>query len=148
MSAPNLLALEPALVARLREALPASDATIRTAEDSEAILKGGARAPSIYVIYAGGQPVEALDAKRKPYPVRVRQDWLIVAAARNVASPEGWPGRAGAGALAGAALAALLGWTPEGALRPLQLIAMPDPGLVAGAQLCPFVLSTEILLGV
>lgn len=148
MSAPNLLALEPVLVARLREALSDVEVVIRTAEDAEAILKGGARAPSVYVIYAGGLPVEALDAQRKPMPVRVRQDWLIVPAARHVATPDGATARAAAGTLAGVALAALLGWTPQGALRPLQLIAMPDPGLVAGAQLCPFVLSTEILLGV
>lgn len=147
MSAVNLLALEPLLVARLREQITPTAAVIRTAEDSEAILAGGARAPSVYVIYAGGQPVEALDPRSKPRPVRVSQHWLIVAAARNVASPGGDAGRADAGTLAGAALTALLDWRPEGALRPLSLIAMPDPGLVAGAQLCPFVLSTEILLG-
>jgi hypothetical protein len=148
MTAPNLLALEPLLVARLRDQVPADAATIRTAADSDTILKSGARAPSVYVIYAGGGPTETLDARRKTRPVRVRQDWLIVATARNAAGiSEGAEARNEAGALAGIALTALLDWTPEGALRPLELIALPDPGLVAGAQLCPFVVSTEILYG-
>jgi len=143
----NPLALETEITARLAAELPPAAASVRTAADAEAILSGGARAPAVYVIYAGGEPLESL-ALSKPQPVRVRQDWLIVPAARNPAgTADGSAGRQEAGALAAAALAALLGWQPESALRPLSLMTMPDPGLVAGAQLVPFVLTTEILIG-
>jgi len=144
---PNLLTLEPLITERLRAEIAPTAAAIRTAIDAESILTGGARAPSVYVIYAGGVPVESL-SRGLPLPVRLRQDWLIVPAARNAAtSGDGAPARAEAGTLAATALTALLGWQPDGALRPFSLIAMPDPGLVAGAQLVPFVLSTEIIFG-
>lgn len=141
----SLLALEPLLLARLREQLPPGVPVLPKAS-LDAQAEGLLRAPAVYVIYAGGEVAERRPDGRA---VKLRQRWLCLVAVRNLAeSTSGQPAREDAGTLADVVLTALMGWQPPGASAPLSLVELPDLGYVAGYQTLPLVFATELVRSV
>lgn len=129
----SLLALEPALLSRLREALPRT-VHVLPLPDLEQVAAGRVQTPAVCVAYAGGS---VGDSRPDGRAVRVSQRWNCVIIVRNAAATtSGAPAREDVGAIADAVLGALLGWTPDG-FAPLALVALPVPGYVSGLMWLP-----------
>jgi len=125
----DFLALEPLLVARLREALPAP-VHVLAARDLAGLTEGTQPTPAVHVLYRSYRPGRATAAMWE----ELEQYWLTVIAVRN-ASTLGTAEalRADAGPLMGAVIAALGAWVPAlPGCKSLHLDAAPEAGFRAG----------------
>lgn len=132
MSAPdfsaNFLALEPILVARLREFLP-STVHVLAAKDLVGISEAVQPTPAVHVLYRGYRRGEPKPALR----VELAQIWWTVIAVRNVRDVgAGTDVRAEAGPLITATIAALDRYQPGAGFESLHLDNAPDAGYRAG----------------
>ncbi|MBK1710579.1 phage tail terminator protein [Marichromatium gracile] len=138
----GFLAVGPEILDRLEQVL-GDTARVRdraSPQDVRDLPGGGA---GVVVVYDGGRVCESRPDGRA---VRLEQRWRVVVGARNVARPRsGAPARAEAGALVDRVLAALLGWRPPSAARPLTLVELPEPAHQAGLQRIPLTFTTDIL---
>lgn len=140
----SLLALEPQILARLTERLPAGT-VVDSAPALDELLDLQERPlglSAVYVMYLGAQPLGESPAPRAA--LRLLERWAVIVAYRDRAGiVSGAPARAGAGTLADAVLDALHGWQPTERTRPVQFSALLQPVYSAGLQLLPLAFTHE-----
>ncbi|MBD3815428.1 MAG: DUF1834 domain-containing protein [Halothiobacillus sp.] len=136
MSGRTFLALEDALVNRLKGELP--DAVhVLTAADLATVAEGSQPTPAVHVVYGG---LEVLETNTGFTSYQER--WLAVIAVRNVAAiKSGTAARVDVGALAEQVNDALCYFRAAGA-RPLQPVTPPKPAYNAGYMYFPLAYTT------
>lgn len=136
----SFLALESALVERLKAKLPAG-VHVLTGADLDGVSEGSQPTPAVHVVYQGYRVIETRPDGRA---ARVEQVWLAVVAVRNVRDARtGAAARADAGALGDGVISALMGWQPVGTSSPLKLAQAPRAGYSAGHFYLPMAFTTE-----
>jgi hypothetical protein len=142
----NFLTLEALLVARLKANFDGS-AKVLTAADLKGAATLGQFAPAVFVMYDGYRlPGEGGSANQGGAQM-LDQLWTIVVVVRNVADPLNNQGvRNDAGALLATLFAALLGWKPGPAFRPLRAANPPRPSSADGVGYFPSSFSTRVTL--
>jgi phage gp37-like protein len=136
----SLLALESALVERLKARLPAG-VHVLSAADLAGVAEGSQPTPAVHVVYQGYRVSESRPDGRA---ARIEQTWLVVVAVRNVRDARsGGAARADAGDLAESVIAAIMGWQPEGTSSPLKLTTAPRAGYAAGHIYMPLGFACE-----
>lgn len=144
---PSLTALEPLIVQRLRARLPQSGpgkVEVLTAADLANIAEGSQPSPAVHVVLQG---VSVAETRGDGRAARLRQTWLAVVAVRNLRDAKtGSAARADAGAIAAVVAGALMGWQPEGAAAPLQLVTPPGAGYSAGYMYLPLAFSADVVV--
>lgn len=126
---PSLLAIESAIVERLRARLP-SEVGVYTGADLSSINEGNQPSPAVHVLYQGYAVTEDRPDGRA---ARIMQTWTCVVAVRNArAQVTADAARADAGEIAHAVCAALMGWRPIPELASAHLKASVAPGAAAG----------------
>lgn len=112
MTAGTFLGLEPLILARLREHMPA-DVAVLSAADVSVSLEASLPKPSVRLLY-GGHSIKN-EGRRPPGWAAIEQTWIVVAAMRNVADIRGGaPSRADVSPLVDTAFLALDGWSTHG----------------------------------
>ena len=145
MTPDNFLAMEPLLVeqlkAKLADMLPKID--VLTSVDLNAVAEETQITPAIHVVYADYHVAEAVGSK----VYRVEQTWLAVVVTRNMRSLRaGTDAREDAGLIAMRVLAALVGFKPEIATKPMKFIDGPKGGFRVGCQYLPLAFQAELLM--
>jgi len=121
----DFLALENILVTRLQDGIPelaacGSYLTLTTLQHTALVF------PSVWVGY-GGYQMEG-DPLAQGTVQKIRQIWHVSVLVRVGTDPgSGSDVRAAAGPLITKVLKLLMGWKPGDRMRPLELIAAPDP---------------------
>lgn len=142
----NFLALEPELVARLRDKLAGqmSKVHVLTAPELADVLEEKQLTPAVHVMYQGYRPLES---RADGTACRIEQTWLIVITARNTRNlASGSDARQDVGALATLVTGALMGFVPTSAAKPLTLAAAPNAEYSGGHQYLPLAFKAEIVL--
>lgn len=142
----NFLALEPELVARLREklAMQVPPVHVLTSAELTDVAEEKQLTPAVHVMYQGYRPLET---RSDGSVCRVQQTWLAVVATRNTRNlASGGDARQEAGALAGLVSEALMGFVPASAAKPLMLAAAPSAEYSGGHQYLPLAFTTELVL--
>jgi hypothetical protein len=138
----DFLALEEAIITRLRETLPET-LRVLSALDLATVAKGTLPAPSVHVIYDGYDIVE-----QNPARWRMVQRWLTVVCVRSVTAVQSGAGsRDAAGPLLGDVVASLHHWQPAVAdldARSLEIDSAPRPGYTAGSGFFPLAWTTTV----
>ena len=146
-STASLTALEPAIVERLRARLPqvgADRVQVLTAADLANIAEGSQPSPAVHVVL---QSWSVGESRGDGKAVRLVQTWLAVVAVRNLRDGKtGAAARADAGALAATVASSLMGWQPDGAAGPLQLVTPPGAGYAAGYMYLPIAVAAPVVL--
>lgn len=147
MTTASLTALEPAIVERLRERLPQTGPDrvhVLTASDLANITEGSQPSPAVHVVLQSWSVAESRGDGRA---ARLLQTWLAVVAVRNLRDGKsGSQARADAGALASIVATSLMGWQPDGAAAPLQLVTPPGAGYAAGYMYLPLAVAAQVVL--
>ncbi len=144
----DYLAAEQLLIARLRSAVPGFHAVLGAA-DLDGVAEAGQTVPAAHVIY-DGDALPGGDAARGGAGAAqmVAQRWMIVVAVRNVRQTLSGDGARGeAGPLISQTLAALSGWQPSPAFRPLRRVPGPRPGYNAGFGYFPLLFEAQLVTG-
>ena len=148
MPTTSLTALEPLIVERLRSRLPQSGpdrVQVLTAADLANLTEASVPSPSVHVVLQ--RPGTVAESRGDGRVARLAQTWLAVVAVRNLRDGKsGSAARADAGVLAATVATALMGWQPEGAAAPLQLVTPPDAGYSAGYMYLPVAVSASVVL--
>ena len=139
----NFLAMEPLLVeqlkAKLADMLPKID--VLTSVDLNAVSEETQVTPAIHVVYADYHVAESKGGKL----YRIEQTWLAVVVTRNMRSLRaGTDAREDAGLIAMRVLAALGGFQPTIATKPMALIDGPKGGFRVGCQYLPLAFQVEL----
>lgn len=145
-SADNFLALEPELVERLRTRLAGLTPPVHvlTAADLDGVTEEKQLVPAVHVVYQAYRVAESRD---DGLAARVDQTWLAVVTTRNARGlKSGAAARSEAGPLARKVAAALMGWRPPSASKPLRLVDGPGAGLSAGFAYLPLAFKAETLI--
>lgn len=143
----HFLALEPELLARLREQLGMQmpDLHLLSAADLAGVTEERQLSPAVHVIYRGYRVLEVNSSRRSS---RIEQTWLAVVATRNArAIKSGSEARADAGELAAKVVSALSGWQPPSGAKPLALATGPAAVFSAGHQYLPLAFTAELVVG-
>lgn len=136
----SFLALESALIERLKARLPAGTHVL-TGADLAGVAEGSQPTPAVHVIYQGYRVAEARPDGRA---ARIEQTWLAVVAVRNVRDARsGEAARNDASLLADGVIDALMGWQPPGTSSPLKITQAPRAGYFAGHLYLPLAFTTE-----
>lgn len=147
MDAESFLAIESALVARLKAQLAAAGhpkVHVLTTADLDAVTEEKQLVPAVHVVFSGFGVAETAHNARA---ARITQTWLAVVVTRNTRTLKaGDAARAGAGELATHVAAALMGWQPGPATKPLRLVGGPGAGYGAGHLYLPMAFEAEIVL--
>ena len=141
----NFLALEPHILARVREALDgmAPAVHVLTESDLAGVKESAQLVPAVHVIWNGFRLAEAAASGTK---ARLEHTWLCVAAVRNLADVRGGSAARGeAGELLARAGAALMGFKPDGAVTPLRLAPGPRGWASKGYVYVPLAFTVETL---
>ena len=126
-----LLALEPLIVARLKEKLPA-DIQVLTAPDLAGPEGKGRHVPAVYVVYGGYR----VPSDQQSFTTIV-ESWLTWCAVRNVHQiRQGADARSLASEMQDGVRLALSRWRPAG-YKPLSLASAPRPYWAAGTAYFP-----------
>ncbi|CQR43720.1 conserved hypothetical protein [Thiomonas sp. CB3] len=145
--AESLTAIEPQLVARLQSRLPQTGAGkvhVLTAAELANLSESTQPSPAVHIVLSG---MTVAESRPDGKAARLTQTWLAVIAVRNLASGKtGAAARADAGQLAGTVAAALTGWQPLSARKPLQLVTPPGAGYSAGYMYLPIAVATDVLV--
>jgi len=143
MSGKTFLALEDALVNRLKGELP--DAVhVLTAADLAGVTEGTQPTPAVHVIF-GASPIKRVNPDGRS--AMVEQTWYTVITVRNVRGVRsGSDARLEASALVDKVLAALMGWKATVTDQPLMLTTPPAPGYSAGFLYLPLAWKAEVVL--
>ena len=131
----NFLALEPYLVALLRQAVAGLSPAVHvlTAAELADVKQGTQKTPAVHLVY-GGYRISADNGTSW----ELEHTWLAVVAVRNVAEVRsGKAARQDAGLLVSRVMFALAGARVTGAVRPLALISPPSAGYSGGYQYIP-----------
>lgn len=141
----DFLAIEPHLVARLKEALAGASPAIHvlTAAELADVAEAKQFTPAVHVIYGRFEPLET---RSDGAIAKLRHTWLIVTAVKSAADTRhGAAARADASALMAKAGAALMGFRPPNTAGPLLLTRAPQPLYRAGFQYLPLAFTVESL---
>lgn len=141
----NFLALEPLIVARVREALAGMTPAVHvlTEADLADVKETAQLVPAVHVIWNGFRVAEAPSHGTR---ARLEHTWLCVAAVRNVADVRsGSAARLAAGELLARAGAALMGFRPAGVQAPLRLAAAPRGWASKGYVHVPLAFTAETM---
>lgn len=146
MAITNLMALEPLLMARLKEQL--ADITpkvhVLAASDLAGITEATQVTPAVHLLY---QRYLITESRADGRAARLDQTWLAVVATRNVRDlRSGAAGRADAGLIARRVASALMGFVPATGGKPVRLTNGPDAGNSAGYQYLPLAFVAELVL--
>ena len=142
----DFFALEAVLIARLEAQLadlvPAVQ--VLTSVDLDGVSEAQQHTPAVHLVYQGYNVAESrADGKA----ARVEQTWLVVVATRNQRSlRSGQEARADAGLIARRVCAALMGFKPTAASKPLALTEAPAAGYSAGFQYVPLGFKAEVVI--
>lgn len=153
----NLLALEPLLVAHLRDrladALPTLVPKVKvlTAIDLAAVTEATQFTPAVHIVY---QSYRTVEDRTDGLITRIEQTWLAVVATRNVRNlTTGEAARVDAGQIALAVCQSLMGFKApllDGKTtllsKPLRLTSAPSPGFSAGFQYLPLAFTAELVI--
>lgn len=138
MTPDNFLALEPLIIARLREQLEPT-VYVMSAADLDAIVESTQPAPAVHVLYLSGRPTESQDGF-----VTFEQTWLTVIVVRNLTdTTTGEAARQDAGPLAMQVIDALHRRKLVPA-RPLLPAKAPNAGFSAGHFYLPLAWTASI----
>jgi hypothetical protein len=130
--ADNLLWMEEAIITRLQGFAPEGTRVFSSA-DLAVVEERAQHVPAIHVVYGGSAP-----GSQAPGEALIEQTWLVIAADRSsVDIPSGLTARARVGATAAVVLRALLGWTPEKGVRPLDMLSAPPASYSSGFVYVP-----------
>lgn len=140
----NWLALEPLLVARIRESMdglvPARH--VQTASELAGVTERAQVSPAVHVLYRGSTIVQETG---NGLIAEILQSWITVVAVRNVAGIlDGEAARADAGALLTVLFEALAGWKPGTGFRTLIPVDAPASGYTKGFGYHPLQWTTRI----
>lgn len=140
----NLFAAEAELVARLSAAL--ADLTpkvqVLVSADIAGILEEQQITPAVHVTYQG---YSVLETRSDGTAARIDQTWLATVAVRNVKNMRsGAAARVDAGLIGARVAAALLGFKPTCATRPLRLTQAPPAGFSGGFAYTPLAFLCEL----
>lgn len=141
----NFLAAEAELIARLKERLAGQRPGVHvlSAADLDGVIEEKQLTPAVHVVYQGYGVAEDGSAGKA---ARIEQTWLVVVATRNTRNLAiGSDAREQAGELARLVMAALMGWKPACASKPLRLVSGPAAGFSAGHQYLPLAFVAEIV---
>lgn len=143
----SFLALEPELMARLRERLDAAGLPkvhVLGAADLAGVTEEKQIVPAVHLVYQGHS---VLESRADGTAARIGQTWLAVVATRNTRTVKtGAAARAEAGPLALLVARALMGWQPPSAAKRLHLVQGPGAGFNAGFAYLPLAVQAEILI--
>lgn len=135
----SFLALESALVERLKARLPAG-VHVLTAADLEGVTAGVQPTPAVHVVYRGYRVKQGADDGTY---ARIEQTWFAVVAVRNVQDVRsGLGARDVAGPLMSAVCQALMGWCPD--QEPMRLTTAPLPGFNGGHLYAPLAFLVDV----
>jgi len=144
---PNLLALEPELLARLKTVLAGQTPAVHvlSADDLAGVKEEQQLVPAVHLLYQGYRVTQASRADGRA--ARIEQTWLAVVATRNVANLKSADAaRAQAGLLAGQVAKGLMGFKAAGAAGPLKLATAPGAGFNKGYGYLPLAFTVELAL--
>ena len=142
----NFLALEHELIARLQAQLASCQPPVHvlSAADLAGVMEEKQLTPAVHVVYQGYRVAEGRTDQKA---ARIEQTWLAVVTTRNTrALKTGEAARAQAGPLAQQVVAALMGWQPASASKPLRLESGPSAGFSAGYQYLPLAFVAETVV--
>ena len=142
----NLFDLEPAILERLREQLAGVQPPVKvlTAADLDGVPENQQFTPAVHLIYRGYGVAEN---KHDATSARITQEWLAVVATRSQkALRAGDAARESGGAIAMQVCAALMGFKPTGASKPMKLANAPDAAYSAGFHYLPLAFEAEMTL--
>lgn len=142
--APDLLALESALLERLRTALAGQVPPVHvlSQDDLAGVAEEKQLVPAVHVVY---QRYRVAESRSDGKAARIEQSWLAVVATRNtrnLASSSG--ARTQAGLLAGVVLQALMGWRAPGTAGPCKLVDGPGAAFGKGFGYLPLAFTAEL----
>lgn len=143
VEANNFLALEPRLVALLRQAVAGLSPAVRvlTAAEIEDAKELGQRTPAVLLVYGGYRVAEDL---RTAW--RLAHTWHAVVTVRNVATARsGQAARQDAGPLLARVMSALAGANVAGAAGPLVPVTPLAAAYDAGYQSVPSAFEVETI---
>lgn len=138
MTPDNFLALEPLIIARLREVLP-PHVYVLSAADLDAVAESTQPTPAVHLLYLGCRPAESRDGF-----LTFEQTWLTVIVVRNLTdTTSGAAARQDAGPLAMQVVDALhrRKFPPA---RPLLPVKAPNAGFSAGHFYLPLAWTASI----
>lgn len=144
----NFLALEPELVARLKEKLAGQVPPVHvlTSSDLADVAEEKQLTPAVHVMY---QSYSVGEIRFDGKACVVNQSWLAVVVTRgtrNLAS--GFDARQQVGTLAVVVLQALMGFKPASAAKPLMLANAPQAAYSGGHQYLPLGFDIETVQSV
>lgn len=143
----TLFALEPLLLAQLEAKLAnlTPRPKVLTAADLAGVSENQQFTPAVHLVYQGYRVVESPRADGTA--ARIEQDWLCIVATRSQkAIRAGDAARSEAGVLARRVCAAMMGFKPTPASKPLKIASGPNAGYSAGFQYLPLAFTAEIVL--
>lgn len=141
----DFMAIEPHLVARVKAAVAGMNPAVHvlTAAELADVTEANQPTPAVHIVYDKFRVVEARVDGRV---TRLEHTWFAITATRNVSDMRGGAAaRLAASSLMAKAGAALAGFNPPGATRPLRLAPAPRPGFHAGYQYLPLAFLVETL---
>lgn len=133
MPAANYLALESALIDRLRQQVPTLS-LVAGAANMPALSDRASPSPACYVLYDGDRVVSTAHDGRREI---VEQRWLVVLCVRHAGQDGGAALRAAAGELLADILAALSGYAPPPCTQAIERTSAPRPAYPPGAGWYP-----------
>jgi len=139
----DFLAPEPAIVARLQEALAdlRPKVHVLTAAQLATVREDTQPVPAVHVVWNG---FRVLESRVDGAAARLDHTWLIVTAVRNVSQlKSGAAARLDAGPIAARAGAALMGFRPPNVQGPLRLAPAPGAGGSNGFFYLPLAFQVE-----
>lgn len=135
---PAFMALEPLLVARLREQLP-TNVMVFTASELAKIEAKAQYTPAVHVVNTGHDVSEANNL------VEITEKWLTVIAVRHAGDTVGGQGaRASAGPIMSAVWDALHGWKPGTDYKAMRPDSPPGGGFDGGFGYYPLAWSARM----
>jgi hypothetical protein len=142
----NLMLLELPLMERLAAQL--ADLTpkvhVLAAADLAGVTEATQVTPAVHLVYHGYRIVES---RSDGGAARLEQTWLATVATRNMKNlRSGAAARTDAGLIAARIAAALMGFRPAGASKPLRLAEGPGAGFSNGFAYLPLAFVAELAL--
>ena len=141
----DFLAVESHLVERVKAAVAGMSPFVHvlTAAELASVAEANQPTPAVHIVYGNFRVIES---RGDGHVTRLDHTWLAITATRNVSDQRtGEAARREASALMARAGAALAGFKPPGATRPLRMTPAPLPGFHAGYQYLPLAFLVETL---
>jgi len=145
----NLLTLEPALLAKLKQVLAGQTPAVYvlSADDLAGVAEEKQLVPAVHLVYQGYRVVQ--DSRSDGLAARIEQTWLVVVVTRNVANLKSADAvRSQAGVLCAQVLAGLMGFKAAGSVGPLKLATGPGAAVSKGFGYVPLAFTAELALTV